>query len=141
MAKRSTRHEPIYAISVVSRMVDLHPQTLRHYENLGLVKPSRSGGNRRLYSEHDLERLRLICRLTNDLGVNLAGVEVILNLTEQIETLRDEMQRREEELQAEVQRLSLLLSRQSRSMLTPFMPPLPPGERHEKGAGARGQQA
>ncbi|MHB0876013.1 MAG: heat shock protein transcriptional repressor HspR [Anaerolineae bacterium] len=131
MAGKRTRHEPIYAISVVSRMVDLHPQTLRHYENLGLVKPTRSGGNRRLYSEHDLERLRLICRLTNDLGVNLAAVEVILNLTEQIQTLREEMEEREAELQTEVARLSRLLSAQSRSKLTPFMPPLPPGNRDQ----------
>ena len=136
MAIRSIRHEPIYAISVVSRIVDLHPQTLRHYENLGLVKPIRSEGNRRLYSEHDLERLRLICRLTNDLGVNLAAVEVILNLTEQIETLREQMEQREEELLAEVSRLSYLLSTQSRSKLTPFMPPLPPGDRDRLDRGS-----
>jgi MerR family transcriptional regulator, heat shock protein HspR len=136
MAGKRTEHEPIYAISVVSRMVDLHPQTLRHYENLGLVKPTRSGGNRRLYSEHDLERLRLICRLTNDLGVNLAAVEVILNLTEQIETLREEMEEREERWMAEVARLSHLLALQSRSKLPPFMPPLPPGDK-KQGLGTR----
>lgn len=129
MAGKRPGREPIYAISVVSRIVDLHPQTLRHYENLGLLKPTRSGGNRRLYSEHDLERLRLICRLTNDLGVNLAAVEVILNLTEQIETLREEMDEREGQLLAEVARLSHLLSAQSRTKITPYMPPLAPGDR------------
>ncbi|MBN1202132.1 MAG: MerR family transcriptional regulator [Anaerolineae bacterium] len=80
--------EPCYTIGVVARMVDLHPQTLRNYEQIGLVVPRRSEGNIRLYSQVEVERLRKISRLTQELGVNLAGVEVILHMTEQIETLQ-----------------------------------------------------
>jgi len=88
--------EPCYIISIAARLVGVHPQTLRYYESAGLVKPCRSAGNRRLYSHADIERLRHIQRLTGEMGVNLAGVETILNLTEQIEQMRAEM----EELQA-----------------------------------------
>jgi MerR family transcriptional regulator/heat shock protein HspR len=77
----SIGREPVYVISIAARMVDMHPQTLRLYERLGLLKPARQGLNR-LYSEYDIERLRQIQRLTQDLGVNLAGVEVILKLLE-----------------------------------------------------------
>ena len=89
--------EPKYVISMVTKLVALHPQTLRHYEDLGLVVPTRSKGNIRLYSQRDVELLRLITRLTQDLGVNLAGVEVILNMTAQIESLRQELDRLQEE--------------------------------------------
>ena len=127
MSAREPREEPKYVISVAARMVELHPQTLRHYESLGLVRPTRSRGNRRLYSERDLERLRLICRLTGDLGVNLAGVEVILNMTEQLRRVKEEMARREEHLLAEIVRLKRMIRRQSSdSEIVPFMPPLPP---------------
>lgn len=77
-------------ISVVSEMFDIHPQTLRTYEREGLITPARSQGNTRLYSQDDLERIELILRLTNELGVNLAGVEVILNMREQMEQMRRE---------------------------------------------------
>ncbi len=88
----STAHdEPCYTIGVVARMVDLHPQTLRNYEELGLVVPRRTEGNRRLYSPAEVERLRKINRLTQELGVNLAGVEVILHMAEQIESLQMEI--------------------------------------------------
>jgi len=97
--------EPCYVISVVAKMVEVHPQTLRSYERIGLVKPARSPGNVRLYSARDVERLRKICRMTEDLGVNLAGVEVILNLTEKLEALREEMDRAAGEMQAEIDRL------------------------------------
>jgi MerR family transcriptional regulator/heat shock protein HspR len=83
--------EPCYVISVVSRMVNLHPQTLRYYERAGLIVPARSTGNVRLYSPSDIERLRKICRLTDELGVNLAGVEVIMRLTDTIERLQSEL--------------------------------------------------
>ncbi|MBM4411584.1 MAG: MerR family transcriptional regulator [Chloroflexi bacterium] len=86
-----SRDEPVFAISVVSRMVGLHQQTIRTYERVGLVQPSRSDGNTRLYSTADVERLRQVVRLVNDLGVNLAGVEVILGLLRQIEELRAEL--------------------------------------------------
>ncbi len=92
--------EPKYVISIVTRLVDLHPQTLRHYENIGLVTPSRSKRNARLYSQRDVELLRRITRLTQDLGVNLAGVEVILNMAERIEGLQEEMDMLQEELQS-----------------------------------------
>lgn len=82
---------PRYTISVVAQLVELHPQTLRNYEDCGLVVPQRSPGNFRLYTERDVERLRKIVRLTNDLGVNLAGVEIILNLTERLESLQAEL--------------------------------------------------
>jgi len=83
--------EPHYAIGVAARLVDLHPQTLRHYEELGLVMPQRSQGNIRLYSPRDIERLRKITRLTQELGVNLAGVEIILRLNQQLKALRAEL--------------------------------------------------
>jgi MerR family transcriptional regulator/heat shock protein HspR len=83
--------EPVYVISIAAKMVEMHPQTLRLYERLGLIKPARQGLNR-LYSEHDIARLRQIQRLTQDMGVNLAGVEIILNLLEKIEELQDEVE-------------------------------------------------
>ncbi len=83
--------DPVYVISVAAKMVDMHPQTLRLYERLGLLKPARHGLNR-LYSDYDIARLRQIQRLTQDMGVNLAGVEIILNLLERIEELQDEVE-------------------------------------------------
>jgi MerR family transcriptional regulator/heat shock protein HspR len=97
--------DPCYVISVAAQMVDLHPQTLRYYERIGLVVPARSPGNMRLYSQNNIERLRKICRLTDELGVNLAGVEVILRLTDTIETMQAEMDEKQASLQAEVQGL------------------------------------
>lgn len=79
----------LYSISVVSEMLDLHPQTIRQYERLGLVKPQRTEGNTRLYSDEDIERLKLIITLTKDLGVNIAGVDIIINMKEQIEELQN----------------------------------------------------
>src|SRR5512143_3971947 len=78
-------------ISSVAETYQIHPQTLRLYERLGLLKPSRSEGNTRLYSDHDLERLEFILALTRDMGVNLAGVEVILNMREKMEALQKEV--------------------------------------------------
>jgi len=78
-------------ISVVAETYEVHPQTLRLYERLGLLKPSRSEGNTRLYTESDLKRLETILSLTRDLGVNLAGVEVILNMREKMERMQSEM--------------------------------------------------
>ncbi len=110
MYTRDWRREPRYSIGVTSQLVGLHPQTLRHYENLGLVVPRRTPGNHRLYSDHDVERLRLISRLTADLGVNLAGVEVVLNMTEQVNDLREKARRREEELLDEIAHLRRLVA-------------------------------
>jgi MerR family transcriptional regulator/heat shock protein HspR len=91
---------PLYMISVVAEMFSVHPQTLRAYEREGLLRPARTDGNTRLYSEEDLERIELILRLTKDLGVNLAGVEVILNMRERM----GEMQGRMNEMLQEVLR-------------------------------------
>ncbi len=77
-----------YSISVVAEMFDIHPQTLRTYEREGLLRPARTGGNTRVYSEEDVERVELILRLTKELGVNLAGVEVILNMRERMEAMQ-----------------------------------------------------
>jgi MerR family transcriptional regulator/heat shock protein HspR len=84
------KKRPLYMISVVAEMFDVHPQTLRTYEREGLLRPSRTEGNTRRYSEEDLERIDLILRLTNELGVNLAGVEVILNMRDRMEQMRRE---------------------------------------------------
>jgi MerR family transcriptional regulator/heat shock protein HspR len=89
MAERKQR---LYMISVVSEMLGIHPQTLRIYEREGFIKPSRSGGNTRLYSEDDIEKLEMVLRLTRDLGVNLAGVEVILSMREKMEQMQRSME-------------------------------------------------
>jgi len=82
-----------YTISAVAEMYDIRPQTLRLYEREGLLKPSRSDGNTRLYSDTDLERLEIILSLTRDLGVNLAGVEIVLNMREKMEAMQREFER------------------------------------------------
>lgn len=83
--------EPVFQISIVSRMVGIHQQTIRQYERIGLIQPARSEGNTRLFSHRDVDRLRQVVGLVNDLGVNLAGAEVILRMGRQIEELRDEL--------------------------------------------------
>jgi MerR family transcriptional regulator/heat shock protein HspR len=80
-----------YMISAVAQKYDIHPQTLRLYEREGLLKPSRTEGNTRLYSEEDIEQLETILSLTRDLGVNLAGVEIILNMRRKIEQMQGEV--------------------------------------------------
>ncbi len=101
--------EPCYVISVAARMVELHPQTLRYYERMGLIEPYRSKGNRRLYSPADIERLRTITRLTDALGVNLAGVDVILNMRRIIEEMQEEMDQMRAEFEGEIGRLRSIL--------------------------------
>ncbi len=83
-----SKDRPVYVISVAAELVEMHPQTLRLYERKGLIRPKRSAGKTRLYSERDIERLREIRRLTQELGVNLAGVEEIMRLRERIEEMR-----------------------------------------------------
>jgi MerR family transcriptional regulator/heat shock protein HspR len=90
--------EPVYLISVVATMLDIHPQTLRQYEREGLVQPSRTEGRMRLYSLRDIERMKLILRLTRQLGVNLAGVDIVLQLKEQIDGMQEEIDLLREEL-------------------------------------------
>jgi MerR family transcriptional regulator/heat shock protein HspR len=89
---------PRYMISVAAELVGMHPQTLRMYEQKGLVQPKRTAGNTRLYSEADLERLRLIQKLTGELGLNLAGVEAVLGLEEQLRRMQARMERLEREM-------------------------------------------
>ena len=91
MAKRTERGKGYYMISAVSQKYGIHPQTLRLYEREGLLKPSRTEGNTRLYSDEDLEQLETILALTRDLGVNLAGVEIILNMRRKIEGMQSEV--------------------------------------------------
>jgi MerR family transcriptional regulator/heat shock protein HspR len=89
-----------YMIGVVSELLGLHPQTIRQYERQGLISPERTGGNTRRYSDEDLDRLRFITSLTRDMGINLAGVEMIVNLRDEIaklEKLLEEVSRRREE--------------------------------------------
>ena len=89
---------PRYMISVAAELVGMHPQTLRQYEEKGLVRPQRTAGNTRLYSEGDLERLRLVQRLTTELGLNLAGVEAVLGLEEQLQRMQARMERLERDM-------------------------------------------
>ncbi len=116
MAKRGrkTRGKAGYMISAVSEMYNVHPQTLRMYEREGLLVPSRSVGNTRLYTQDDLDRLEAILNLTRDLGVNLAGVDIVLNMRERmkemqremqafVEFVRHEMMNRTEEAEARIQ--------------------------------------
>ena len=93
---------PRYMISVAADLVGMHPQTLRMYETRGLVRPGRTPGGTRLYSDADVERLRLIQRLTTELGLNLAGVEHVLRLQDELNRTRRRMDRLERELRAEI---------------------------------------
>ena len=95
-------NHPRYMISVAAELVGMHPQTLRLYEQKGLVRPGRTPGNTRLYSERDLERLRLIQRLTTELGLNLAGVEHVLRLEDQLRRMQARFDRLERELRAQM---------------------------------------
>jgi MerR family transcriptional regulator/heat shock protein HspR len=95
-------NRPRYMISVAADLVGMHPQTLRMYETKGLVRPARTPGGTRLYSENDLERLRLIQRLTTELGLNLAGVEQVLRLEDELRRLHARMERLERELREEI---------------------------------------
>src|SRR2546426_9998092 len=90
--ERRKKGKAAHMISAVAETYDIHPQTLRLYEREGLLKPSRSEGNTRLYTQEDLERLELILNLTRDLGVNLAGVEVVLNIRQRREGMQCQMQ-------------------------------------------------
>jgi MerR family transcriptional regulator/heat shock protein HspR len=93
MASRRKPDQKYVMISVVAERYSIHPQTLRLYEREGLIKPTRSAGNTRLYDEEAIRRLEIILTLTRDLGVNLAGVEVILNMREQMERMQGEVDR------------------------------------------------
>ena len=111
---------PRYMISVAADIVGMHPQTLRIYESKGLIRPKRTAGNTRLYSEADIERLRLIQQLTNDLGLNLAGVEQVLELQDQVQRMRRTLDRMEREMREAVNQVH----RQYRRDLVPWKPPI-----------------
>jgi len=96
------QERPRYMISVAAELVGMHPQTLRIYESKGLVRPRRTPGNTRLYSEADLERLRLIQRLTTELGLNLAGVGTVIRLEDELGKARARLERLERELRHEI---------------------------------------
>src|SRR5947207_11207795 len=96
---------PRYMISVAAELVGMHPQTLRIYEQKGLVRPSRTAGNTRLYSEADLARLKLIQRLTTELGLNLAGVEVVLDLEDKLRKMQARMDRLEREMRDRIEQV------------------------------------
>jgi MerR family transcriptional regulator/heat shock protein HspR len=115
MAARENR---LFMISVVSEMLGIHPQTLRLYEREGFIKPKRSGGNTRLYSEEDVERLELVLRLTRELGVNLAGVEVILSMRGQMEQMQREKEETIGQLREELAR-EIRRQEEMRSALVP----------------------
>jgi len=102
MNERTTNdhEEPCYVISVAARMVGMHAQSLRNYERQGLVRPGRSQGRVRLYSQADIEHLRAIQRMVNDMGVNLAGVEVIINMKQRMAQMEAEMDQLRAELQS-----------------------------------------
>jgi MerR family transcriptional regulator, heat shock protein HspR len=96
---------PIYMISVAAELVGMHPQTLRLYENKGLVRPKRTPGGTRLYSEADVERLRIVQRLTTELGLNLAGVELVLRLEDELRKAHAHVERLQRQLHDEVERV------------------------------------
>jgi MerR family transcriptional regulator/heat shock protein HspR len=113
---------PRYMISVAADLVGMHPQTLRIYETKGLVRPRRTAGNTRLYSESDLERLRLIQRLTTELGLNLAGVEHVLRLEDQLRRMERRLRTLEREMREAVEQVH----KQYRRDLVLYRPPTPP---------------
>ena len=108
--------EPIYLIRVVDKILNIHPQTLRQYEREGLVEPERTEGKMRLYSARDIDRIKMILRLTKDLGVNLAGVDVIFQLKERIEEsekIIDELRGELEKFQSSKNRKTSLVKRKN----------------------------
>jgi MerR family transcriptional regulator/heat shock protein HspR len=131
MAARGKRTAPsprrgVYMISVAAELAGMHPQTLRIYESRGLIEPKRSAGNTRLYSQDDVARLRRIQQLTSEMGMNLAGVEKVFELEEQIDKMRERMdhlrresERAERELRDEIERVR----RSFKAELVPYSPP------------------
>jgi MerR family transcriptional regulator, heat shock protein HspR len=116
---------PRYMISVAAELVGMHPQTLRIYEQKGLVRPKRTAGNTRLYSDEDVERLQLIQRLTTEIGLNLAGVERVLYLEDELARMRRRIDRMEREMRETIDEVH----RQYRRDLVVYRPPQPPATR------------
>ena len=107
--KRAPEDEPVYTISIAARMVSMHAQTLRYYERVGLINPSRTSGRIRLYSARDIERLKMVQVYIKDLGVNLAGVEVLLRMTEHLNQMGRQMAKMQTSYEDEVRRLKARL--------------------------------
>ena len=116
---------PRYMISVAAELVGMHPQTLRIYEQKGLVRPRRTAGNTRLYSDADVARLQLIQRLTTEIGLNLAGVERVLSLEDELARMRRRLDRMEQEMRDAIERVH----RSYRRDLVVYRPPQPPATR------------
>lgn len=118
-----------YTIGVVSQLLDIHPQTLRAYEKSGLVSPGRSSGNTRLYCDEDVERLEKILHLSRDLGVNLAGVEIIFGLLDRIEKMEEAFEEEKKKIWAQAkQDVEHFINRYLQSPPGPKV--LPPGKKH-----------
>jgi MerR family transcriptional regulator/heat shock protein HspR len=117
--------KPRYMISVAAELVGMHPQTLRIYEARGLVRPRRTAGNTRLYSDGDVARLQLIQRLTTEIGLNLAGVERVLHLEDELARMRRRIDRMEREMRDAIEQVH----RQYRRDLVPYRPAQPPARR------------
>jgi len=123
--ERQPERHPRYMISVAAELVGMHPQTLRIYEQRGLVRPKRTAGNTRLYSDEDVARLQLIQRLTSEIGLNLAGVERVLWLEDELARMRARLDRIEREMRETVEEVH----RQYRRDLVVYRPPQPPARR------------
>jgi MerR family transcriptional regulator, heat shock protein HspR len=123
---------PRYMISVAAELVGMHPQTLRIYEQKGLVRPKRTAGNTRLYSDEDVARLQLIQRLTTEIGLNLAGVERVLRLEDELARLRRRLDRMEREMRETVEQVH----RQYRRDLVVYRPPQLPATRDRAARGS-----
>jgi MerR family transcriptional regulator, heat shock protein HspR len=116
---------PRYMISIAAELVGMHPQTLRIYEQKGLVRPKRTAGNTRLYSDEDVTRLQLIQRLTTEIGLNLAGVERVLLLEDELARMRRRLDRMEQEMRDAIEQVH----RSYRRDLVVYRPPQPPATR------------
>jgi MerR family transcriptional regulator/heat shock protein HspR len=123
MERAKKKGKAAYMISAVAESYNIHPQTLRMYEREGLLKPSRSEGNTRLYTEDDLGRLELILNLTRDLGVNLAGVEVVLNMRRRMEEMQGELKEFVEYIEKEFANRSPELDQKIQHALVKVTPP------------------
>jgi MerR family transcriptional regulator, heat shock protein HspR len=120
LEQQAVNDRPMYMISVAAELAGVHPQTLRTYENKGLVRPKRTPGGTRLYSEADVERLRIIQRLTTELGLNLAGVELVLRLEDELRRAHTQIEQLQKQLRDDIQKVhkeyrrDLVLYRQER---------------------------
>jgi len=137
---KKKRSKAAYMISAVAEQYSLHPQTLRMYEREGLLLPSRSEGNTRLYTEEDIERLEIILKLTRDLGVNLAGVEIILNMRAKMEAMQQQMGEFVETLNRELAGRVQPVTERAENALIPMirMQPVAAGKIPKSRKGSRG---